>query len=244
MMAKETGIFKMFSWMMEGRAARAEERRLIERERGMLDTEKFVLVSEFNSCMSGDEGAGRPTFLELQALGRGSLFWNIFDHESRGCGRYRVSFDEMKEPSRLSFKGKTFSSVDMEHVLSRNPGAQDSPGLCRYVRDMDLLWIRHPELEEDNVFFQPLIYFEAASLGMVINCWEETAKNNFFGRAERGSVYRGQGRVMIDFWKAVNALSDYSEFFPVSKHFGGHGERKKERESASVPVLVPALGGV
>ena len=162
MMAKETGIFKMFSWMMEGRAARAEERRLIERERGMLDTEKFVLVSEFNSCMSGDEGAGRPTFLELQALGRGSLFWNIFDHESRGCGRYRVSFDEMKEPSRLSFKGKTFSSVDMEHVLSRNPGAQDSPGLCRYVRDMDLLWIRHPELEEDNVFFQPLIYFEAA----------------------------------------------------------------------------------
>ncbi len=243
MMAKENNIFKMFRRAKEGYATLREECRLIERERAMLDIGKIVLVSEFNACMSGSGESNRKTFLEDMAQRRDSLFWQVFHHKAGQSGFFLIPFEKLNDRSRLSFKGKSFSSVDIESVLSQNPDEQENPGLCRYVRIMDLFLAPYPALQDNNSFLIPHISFEAVPLDFVIDCWDDT-KNNFFGKAECGALLRGQGKAVIDFWKAVNGLSDYSYLFPKSRHYGGHGRREKEKERSSAPVLIPVLGGV
>ncbi len=242
-MAKENNILKMFRRTKEVYASLCEEHRLINRERAMLDPDKIVLVSEFNACMSGSGESNRKTFLEDRAQRRSSLFWQVFHHKVGQSGFFLIPFEKLNAQSRLSFKGKSFSSVDIEAVLSQNPDEQESPGLCRYVRIMDLFLAPYPALQDNNSFLIPHISFEAMPLDFVIDCWEDT-KNNFFDKAECGSLLRGQGTVVLDFWKAVNGLSDYSYLFPKSKHHGGHGRREKEKERSSASVLIPVLGGV
>jgi len=65
-----------------------------------------------------------------------------------------------------------------------------------------------------------------------------TSGKGFFNQARQLCLLMGQGRVMLDFWKAVNALEDHSSLYPAPPP--GIGQKKKQREEKPLTALVPA----
>ena len=79
-------------------------------------------------------------------------------------------------------------------------------------------------------------YYDGALLGNVLDSWDALAWNDqFLDKLGRKAFQCGQGQAMIDFWKTVNDLDDYSHLFP------GGGKRQKgkgNRVTLSAPSFV------
>ena len=212
-----------------------ESFRQINQQRLMVDPDKMVLNYEFENCFAV---RGART-----ALYKGSQF--LIREQAYKAFWFVGAFEEMMVPVTVlpaevqkTFRTyqetlpKRIKDLEYEYIDEQE---SESPRSIAYLAEMSRL---NEEYETSHV--------SVVHLDGLMKSWDRAGlTGHFFTSMARKSVLLGQPGVIIDFWKAVNDLKDYSTLFPDdhAPPGGKNRSKKSERESRPVVMDVPVLAG-
>lgn len=83
------------------------------------------------------------------------------------------------------------------------------------------------------------ISYPAFDVDTIMDAFDvSTTEDEFLLSIEEECIWRGDGKGVLDFWKGVNALKDYSGFFP-DKHFIDGDRKKDDKREFDWGKLIP-----
>lgn len=223
-MAERNGIFNR----LMGRIHEMQNyRRLIDREVAMVDLGKIVLCHEFNECIFDRNPDSH--FIRTYT-GRQEEFLSNMGEVIEVVPEVFFSIPL----NRLTKNSLTLVHNNLEKQAKRHFGVLATMGID----------------PKRHAFFTPLPEaYIGTYLGVLVLCLNKTGFRDFSAQARQWSILRGEGQVVLDFWKAVNNLHDYSDLFPDKEppRFGGPKMRPEKKApawqeavtSAFKPIFVP-----
>ncbi len=184
-----------------------EEYRHIEHQRLMVDPGKIVIQSEFDKCSSIGGNSILSRFMKENHVNFTCLLKEKIkekDIEIFAIPVNQVSAVELAEFYREKQEGRA------------------------YVESMRNAGVKSEQLDRIERYLA-LSEVPAMRLGDILRNWNEISPTGHaLPLVGYHSLIKGEGQVMIDFWKAVNALKDYSDLFPGNR---GGGKRISVPES-------------
>ena len=199
------------------------ELRQIERQKLMIKPGRIVIHAEFDKCF-GDDGDG--TYLSsFKRRNYNAFLERMIRNESFyfGIPPGLVTAAEQgnfnNDKAALSSGIEELKSLKKEEERKRSPSARLLAGLNVMIANAG------EELAS--------IHVKAIFLDTLLQSWNEThSAGDALDRAGTALLARGEGQAMIDFWTAVDNLSDYSSLFPGRQPPGG----KKEQNQNAAPA--------
>lgn len=202
--------------------------REIERQKLMLDRSRIVLVDDFLDCVF--EFAGE----------------NVL---TRQLSRHMADFTENLLLKTLSYSLPFFAippgRVDEQTRERRRSTILLSGSRAAVWAESGALLTRPEEgaARGQTPGYEPSHYM-AAYLGDFLECLNTMdGYSHYLDSAARLFLLTGDGRDVVEFWKNVNNLKDYSHLFPNRPPPPNNGEKQKEREAGKQedwkPVFVP-----
>lgn len=184
-----------------------EEYRLIQHQRLMVNPGKIVIQSEFDQCSS---------------IGGNSIL-------SRFMKENYVNFTCLLK-EKIKEEGMEIFAIPVNQVSAAELAEfhHEKQAGRAYVESMRNAGIKSEQLDRIERYLA-LSEVPAMRLGDILHNWNEISPTGHaLTLVGYHSLIRGEGRIMVDFWKAVNALKDYSDLFPGNK---GGGKRISVPES-------------
>lgn len=204
---------------LQGRWDRAKEnRRLIDREKLMIDPSAIVLYTEFYDKVVAPAAKEQSAFRDVFHDGRG-ISSALYGMMSTGYAPVFpvplevVEDDEIKE----SYLSKLRMQLDMGHrMLDMFRSANANIIICGDLSD-------DPEKDFEKAKEEATIPgFYVYHLALAMDLHRTLLGGTGIQRYERNALWRDQGQDVVTFWKNVNGLKDYSGHFPDRKPPGGN----------------------
>ncbi len=208
-----------------------EYKRLIEREKLMIDPTSIVLVDDF------------MMYAVAPQQRRNTYFGNFFNmHAARIEGIAKGWAAQGQIPSfPLSYDQLTPA---MQRIMDKRYPAPKPVDMEKKVGEI-IQQMRQGEGPGFYVFHaQPSakeMRYRAVYLGHIIHAANVcTERGNALAKREFWAQLRGEGHQVLSFWRDVRGLKDYSGFFPDKPKPDGNDRRKRQQEGRA-PVWSPVF---
>lgn len=206
-----------------------EDLRLIKREQSMVNPDKLVMRMAFDLCFGDDS--------EETALSK--FADKNIEYVSFYTAPKFVLPNERTFPAKLlSPKDQILYAQDKKTIQSSISRLKEEKAKGVYESALDIQICDEIISSLEQSLLSTSV--KAAYLGGLLQAWNAVSDaHNALNMEGYILVATGKGDLMIDFWKAVNDLTDYSSLFPDRPP---PGQKKSREDKESSPVWAPALG--
>jgi hypothetical protein len=191
-----------------------EYRRLIDREKLMFNPGKLVLMQEFDFYSGFARSNGDDPRTYLQEWQKRSITDFVKTAVLNGMQTFLIPLpliepkarEIVEENARKFLEVKDVMVAKMRDALEeeRRKAEGGTGNVSIAFMEMAIRLLDDTELPSHT---------NAHRLGDLMTCWDQALPGGW-KRTESFSIFLGEGQKMLDFYKAVNGMKDYSYLFP------------------------------